>query len=43
MGTANIEGNMHEFSAEMANHDQLLLAYKAARRFYLVMPSGNSG
>lgn len=42
-GTANIEGNMHEFSAEMANRDQFLLAYKAARRFYVVMPSGNSG
>lgn len=43
MGTANIEGNMHEFSAEMANRDQFPPAYKAARRFYVVMPPGNSG
>lgn len=43
LGTANIEGNMHEFSAEMANRDQFLPAYKAVRRFYVGMPSGNSG
>lgn len=43
VGTANIEGNMHEFSAEMANCDQFLLAYKAARTFYVVVPSGNNG
>jgi len=43
MGTVNIEENMHEFSAEMASRDQFLLTYKAARRFYVVMLSGNSG